>query len=135
MSLCKHIVRFILVSVIVLVIDLLWLSLFLGNYFGDMVNNIQGENMVVNKFIAFLSYLCIITSIYYFIVMKDNGEMYLDAFLLGIFIYGIFEFTSGAIFKKWNKLPLLIDTLWGGFLYLITYLIYKKINDKIYKDE
>lgn len=135
MNLTKHIVRFILVSVIVLVIDLLWLSLFLGKYFGDMVNNIQGEKMVVNKFIAFLSYLFIISSIYYFIIMKDNGKMYLDAFLLGIFIYGIFEFTSGAIFKKWNKLALLIDTLWGGFLYLITYLIYKKINEKIYKDK
>ena len=34
--------------------------------------------------------------------MKDNGNMYLDAFLLGLFIYGIFEFTSGAIFKKWE---------------------------------
>lgn len=134
MSLTKHIVRFILVSVIVLIIDLLWLSLFLGKYFGNMVKNIQCEKMVVNKFIAFLSYLCIISSIYYFIVMKDNGKMYLDSFLLGIFTYGIFEFTSGAIFKNWKKLPLLIDTLWGGFLYLITYLIYKKINEKFFKD-
>ena len=57
--------------------------------------------------------------------MKDNGKMHLDAFLLGLFIYGIFEFTSGAIFKKWNILPLFVDTLWGGFLYLVTYIIYK----------
>ena len=57
--------------------------------------------------------------------MKDNGNMYLDAFLLGLFIYGIFEFTSGAIFKKWETFPLIVDTLWGGILYFLTYFIYK----------
>ena len=125
MTLSEHIKKFILISIIVLVIDLAWLSLFLGKYFGKMVSKIQGEEMVLNNRIAFLSYLFIIFSIYYFIVMKDNGKMYLDAFLLGLFIYGIFEFTSGAIFKKWEKLPLFVDTLWGGILYLITYFIYK----------
>lgn len=127
MSLSKNIKKFFLVSIIVLVIDLLWLSLFLGKYFGKMVLKIQGEDMVVNKYIAFLSYLFIIFSIYYFIILKDNGKMHLDAFLLGLFVYGIFEFTSGAIFKKWEILPLFIDTVWGGILYLLTYIIYKKI--------
>ena len=57
--------------------------------------------------------------------MKDNGKMYLDAFLLGLFIYGIFEFTSGAIFKKWENYLYLL-TLYGEvILYLITYFIYK----------
>lgn len=125
MTLPEHVKKFFLISIIVLVIDLLWLSLFLGKYFGKMILKIQGESMNVNKNIAFLSYLFIILSIYYFIVMKDNGKMHLDAFLLGLFIYGIFEFTSGAIFKKWNILPLFVDTLWGGFLYLVTYIIYK----------
>tara|TARA_B100001123_G_C15262429_1_gene1007090 strand:+ start:1352 stop:1744 length:393 start_codon:yes stop_codon:yes gene_type:complete len=125
MTLSEHIKKLILISIIVLVIDLLWLSLFLGKYFGKMVLKIQGEKMVVNNSIAFLSYLFIILSFYYFIVMKDNGKMHLDAFLLGLFIYGIFEFTSAAIFTEWNKLPLVVDTLWGGILYLITYVIYK----------
>jgi len=125
MTLSEHVKKFFLISIIILVIDLLWLSLFLGKYFGKMILKIQGESMNVNKNIAFLSYLFIILSIYYFIVMKDNGKMHLDAFLLGLFIYGIFEFTSGAIFKKWNILPLFVDTLWGGFLYLVTYIIYK----------
>jgi len=125
MTLSEHVKKFFLISIIVLVIDLLWLSLFLGKYFGKMVLKIQGEKMIINNGIAFLSYLCIILSIYYFLIMKDNGKMYMDAFLLGLFTYGIFEFTSGAIFKKWEKLPLFLDTLWGGILYLMTYFIYK----------
>ena len=127
MIVSENIKKIILISIIILVIDLVWLSLFLGKYFGKMVLKIQGEKMVVNKSIAFLSYIFIILSFYYFIVLKDNGNMYMDSFLLGLFIYGIFEFTSGAIFKKWEKLPLFVDTLWGGILYLVTYFIYKKI--------
>ena len=127
MSLSNHFKKFGVVAILVLVIDLFWLSIFLGKYFGNMVFKIQGEKMVINKNIAFLSYLCIILSIYYFIIMKDNGKMELDAFLLGLFVYGIFEFTSGAIFKKWESLPLFVDTLWGGVLYWLTYVLYKKI--------
>lgn len=127
MNLKENIKKLLLTSIIVLIVDLGWLSLFLGKYFGNMVFKIQGEKMVLNKYIAFLSYLFIILSVYYFIIMKDNSKMYLDAFLLGLFIYGIFEFTSGAIFKKWEILPLIVDTLWGGILYLLTYIIYKQI--------
>ena len=125
MSLSEHLLKLFIVSIIVLVIDIAWLSLFLGKKFGDMVLKIQNEEMVINKGIALLAYIFIIFSIYYFIIMKDNGNMYLDAFLLGLSIYGIFEFTSGAIFKKWETLPLIVDTLWGGILYLLTYVIYK----------
>ena len=127
MTLSEHLTKIGLVSLIVLIIDILWLSAFLGGYFGKMVLKIQGEEMKLNYYIAGLAYLFIIISFYYFIVMKDNGNMELDAFLLGLFIYGIFEFTSGAIFKKWEILPLFVDTIWGGVLYLVTYFIYKQV--------
>jgi uncharacterized membrane protein len=129
-SFSEHLKIIGLISILVLVIDIVWLSLFLGKYFGNMVFNIQNEKMVVNYYIASLAYIFIILSIYYFIILKDNGKMYVDAFLLGLFIYGIFEFTSGAIFKKWNKLPLIVDTLWGGILYLLTYTLFKLIYQK-----
>ena len=127
MTLSEHLKKIVLVSFIVLIIDILWLSAFLGGYFGKMVLKIQGEEMKLNYNIAGLAYIFIILSFYYFIVMKDNGKMELDAFLLGLFIYGIFEFTSGAIFKKWEILPLFVDTIWGGILYLVTYFIYKRV--------
>ena len=125
MTFSEHTKKIMLVSLVILFIDIIWLSLYLGKYFGEMVLKIQGEKMVLNNNIAILAYIFIILSFYYFIVMKDNGNMELDSFLLGLFIYGIFEFTSGAIFKKWETLPLFIDTIWGGILYLATYVIYK----------
>ncbi len=127
MTLSEDLKKIGLVSLIVLIIDILWLSAFLGGYFGKMVLKIQGEEMKLNYNIAGFAYLFIILSFYYFIVMKDNGNMELDAFLLGLFIYGIFEFTSGAIFQKWEILPLFVDTIWGGILYLVTYYIYNQV--------
>lgn len=127
MTLSEDLKKIGLVSLIVLIIDILWLSAFLGGYFGKMVLKIQGEEMKLNYNIAGFAYIFIILSFYYFIVLKDNGNMELDAFLLGLFIYGIFEFTSGAIFQKWEILPLFVDTIWGGILYLVTYYIYKQV--------
>ena len=123
----KHIKQIILVSIIILVIDLYWLSLFLGKYFGNMVLQIHGEDMVIDKYKAAVAYSFMVLSFYYFIVLKNNRNMYLDSFLLGLCIYGIFEFTSGAIFKKWKILPLVVDTLWGGVLYLLTYSVFTMI--------
>ena len=88
-----------------------------------------GNEMVLNKGYALVSYLLIIFSIYYFLVLKDEDEdKYLDAFLLGIFVYGIFEYTSAAIFKDWEPLALFLDTFWGGILYLSVYSSYNEIK-------
>jgi uncharacterized membrane protein len=49
----------------------------------------------------------------------------LDAFLLGIVIYGVYETTSYALLKKWKLSIVLMDTLWGGVLFgLTTALVY-----------
>ena len=61
---------------------------------------------------------------YYFIVNKRQSI--LDAFLLGISVYGVYETTNYAIFKDWNPLIGLVDTIWGGILFSITYFLYLK---------
>lgn len=123
----KEFLKVVLISVVVLIIDLIWLSLFLGKYFGTMVLKIQGSEMKINIIPAILSYFTIILSIYYllFYDKRTKENKYIDSFILGLCVYGIFEFTSGAIFKDWEILPLIVDTLWGGVLYLSSYSILK----------
>jgi len=49
----------------------------------------------------------------------------LDAFLLGLTIYAVYELTSMALLKKWSWLTVIMDTTWGGILFgLTTYLVY-----------
>ena len=69
-------------------------------------------------------YFILISSLYYFVIYK-KGTL-LDAFLLGFFIYGVYETTNLAIFKDWNIYVFIIDLTWGGFLFLITTYLYQK---------
>jgi len=54
-----------------------------------------------------------------------------DAFLLGFCIYGVFDFTNVAIFKKYKYVPSVVDMFWGGILfYITTWVTYKILKIK-----
>ena len=73
---------------------------------------------------ALIVYVFLFLGLYYFILKNHRSPF--DAFLLGIVIYGVFEFTNYAIFKNWKLNMVLMDTLWGGALMaLTTYFTYK----------
>lgn len=117
---------------ILLVVDLVWLSLFLGPVFGEMVGKIQGSPMRVNTKYAAVSYLLLGLAIYYFSVQPTiqnldmanpmtsllrNSLWY--GGLLGLIVYGVFDFTNLAIFSDYSLQTGTIDTLWGGFLFTL----------------
>jgi uncharacterized membrane protein len=109
----------------ILILDFMYLSL-TKNFYNNLVKSIQGENIVINNLGLLLAYFFIIFSYYYFIIAK-NGSV-LDAFLLGLTTYGIYEATNYAIFKKWTFKAGLLDTLWGGILFGTTRYLTKKLN-------
>jgi uncharacterized membrane protein len=108
--------------VVLLVLDLLWITLFMNNKYQVLVKNIQKEELVLNVYSAIMAYLLMIIGLV-MIIMKYNLS-YLDTFIFGIVVYGVYDFTCGAIFKKWDFQLALIDMLWGGFVFTATkYLI------------
>ena len=90
------------------------------------VHPIQKSPLKLRIFPTILCYIFLVFSLYYFIVNKNAPIK--DAFLLGLGIYGVYDTTNMAIFKNWNYKTLIIDTLWGGILFSLTYFIYKYIN-------
>ena len=110
-------------GIIMIVLDSIYLSNVGNNFFSPMIRNIQGTNLTINIYYAILCYLFLVLGLNYFIISQNKSLI--DAFLLGILIYGVFETTSGAIFKNWKLIPSIIDTLWGGILFIsVTYLTY-----------
>lgn len=114
-------------SFILLLLDSIYLSYF-GNFFSKQIVKVQGSPLKLNIWGAILSYLFLIIGINYFILQK--GESWINAFLLGLVIYGVYEATNYAIIKNWNISSVIIDTLWGGILFALTtyltYLIYNR---------
>ena len=109
-------------TVIFLVLDSIYLSS-TSNHFNKVVKSIQGSDIKFNMSAAVACYIVLAFAINYFII-KDKRPV-LDAFLLGVVIYGVFDTTNLAIFKKWDNKVALMDTLWGGVLFaLTTFIIY-----------
>ena len=113
-----------------LALDSVYLSNIGGPLFAKMVKGIQKEDMKVNVVGAIGSYIFLILVLYKFIVLERKSPT--DAFLLGLYIYGVFDFTNIAIFKNYKLLPALSDTIWGGVLfYAVTWFTYKVLGLKI----
>ena len=95
----------------------------MSNSFQTMVKKIQGSPLKLNLYATLACYIVLVSSLYYFVIYKKGS--YLDAFLLGFFIYAVYETTNMSIFKDWSVSVGLIDLTWGGFLFLITTYLYK----------
>lgn len=97
--------------------------------FTKQLELVQGSQLKINIYGLVLCYLLLILGLYYFIIR--NRRTVLDAFLLGVFVYGIYETTNYGTFTKWSPLTVAKDMLWGGSLFAIatyaTYLIMDKI--------
>ena len=115
--------KFLIVLIILLFVDLVYLSIF-GKNFIKLIEKIQTKKFKLNLVGAIGSYLLIAVGLYYFII-QDNKPIF-DAFILGIVLYGVFDFTNMGLFKDYDLKIGLIDTLWGGtLLATVTFLTYK----------
>jgi len=112
-----------LISAILFVcIDAIYLNLMKG-YFNAQVKKIQDSPIELNFVGALITYIFLIFGLNYFIISKNRSVN--DAFLLGIVIYGVYEFTNLSLLKNWKVLTTILDTTWGGVLFAsTTYLVY-----------
>lgn len=124
------IVDFLIIGIILLVIDIIFLSTILGPLFSKMVSDIQGSPMKLNIISAVLSYTALTIGIYRFGLKNiDPSNILLSTLLggglFGLLTYGIFDFTNLAMFENYQLSNALIDTTWGGFLcFIVTLLTY-----------
>ncbi len=115
-----NITQVIISAIIMLLLDSVYLSIF-KNFFNSIVNGIQNSKIKFKFLGAILCYILLIFGLNYFII--DQKKSFLDAFLLGIVIYGVYETTTYAIFDKWKLEAVVLDTLWGGILFTLTYFL------------
>ena len=109
--------KIVISTIVLLVLDVLFLNIN-KTLFENQVISIQRVVMQVNPTGAFFAYLFLVFAINYFIILKNRPIE--EAAILGIVIYGVFEATNVAIFKKWSPSLAIMDTVWGGFLFALT---------------
>jgi uncharacterized membrane protein len=115
--------RVIFSTVMLLILDFIYLSAN-KHAFETQVISIQRVIMTIKPWSALVCYLFLVFALNYFIL--ERHRPILEAVILGLVIYGVYESTSYALFKKWSLNLAIMDTLWGGALFgLTTALIYQ----------
>jgi uncharacterized membrane protein len=121
------------IALLLLAIDSIFVYSVSGKY-KNMIYNIQSKShMNINIFGVILSYSMLLLAYYWFIypdliILKQNNNtnitpILINSFILGIVLYGVYDFTNMAIFKNWNIGLAILDVLWGGILFtLLTYI-------------
>ena len=120
----KQIKEFVLFSIIFTAIDALYL-LSSSKYFNSQIKTIQGTDLKLKPISTILCYITLTIGIFYFGIIKNLSIN--EIFFLGIFVYGVYEFTNHAILKKWKWKTVFMDTIWGGILFASSVYIFKKI--------
>lgn len=116
--------KIIIISLLLIIIDSVYLSLIGGPLFKNMIKNIQNDELNLKFKAATFTYILLVYLLYKFIISENKRP--LNAFILGFCIYGVFDFTNLTIFNNYNLIIALIDMLWGGILfYLVSFMSYK----------
>jgi uncharacterized membrane protein len=116
--------KFLIPALILLLIDITWLSTVMSRGYHPMIKTIQGSTMKMNYYYGAAAYLCVLILLY--IIIKNNLSL-IEAFLIGLAGWGLYDFTAGAVLKDWSLSLSILDILWGGLLLMSM----KYISDKL----
>ena len=117
-------ITIILIVLIMVALDSVYLFL-TKSLFGEMVAKIQRTAMQFRLEGAVVVYLLLAIGLYYFIVKPGLNAW--EAALLGLVIYGTFDFTNYAMFKNYDLKIAIMDTVWGSLLFALTTLVLAQV--------
>ena len=99
---------------------------FMKNRFVKQIEKTTGTPIVVRFSAVVACYIILTFGVYYFVIYKNLSLF--DSGLMGFTIYGIFETTNLAIFAHWNIVNAVIDSIWGGVLFVLTKLVFMQLK-------
>lgn len=109
-------IKIIGLAFLIFLLDLPWLSLVGGNY-NAIIQAIQGGKEVRMRPLAGI----IVYPALAFLALKTQSMK--DAFLTGMSVYAVYDFTVLAAFKEYPFYMAVADTIWGGVLFTAVFWI------------
>jgi uncharacterized membrane protein len=131
-------IKYLIISVVLVFLDFIWISFNMVSY-SNTILKIQKTELEPRVKHTIIAYIIILFSVIYvaipFTVLNIKGKedasverkllkslMYGGA--VGFSIYGIYNFTSLAIYKDMDVSVGILDTLWGTTLYTLATFAY-----------
>jgi uncharacterized membrane protein len=110
-------------AILIFLLDLPWLSVVGGNY-NAIIQAIQGGKEVRMRPAAGL----VVYPALAFLALKTQNMK--EAFLTGMCVYAVYDFTVLAAFKEYPFYMAVADTIWGGVLFTLVYWIRERLGLK-----
>ena len=136
-------VKYLIITGILMVLDVAWIAMNVSAY-SSVILKVQKSPVRLRTDYAIIAYLFILFSVIYVAIpfttqsIKKGDSIRIETKLLksfiyggavGFSIYGIYNFTSLAIYKDLDSTMGIIDTLWGTALYTITTFVFLLLPD------
>lgn len=134
-------IKYLIISVVLVFLDFIWISFNMLSY-SNTILKIQKTELEPRIKHTIIAYIIILFSVIYvaipFTVLNiKKGEAIENKLLkslmyggaVGFSIYGIYNFTSLAIYKDMDATVGILDTLWGTTLYTLTTFAYLLLSE------
>lgn len=120
--------NYILFAILYLCVDLIWISIMSKLFYKEQLEKIQKRAMSFKYIPAILAYITLLITMFYICIpLSKYYKQYHPSLvfgLVGFCVYGVYNFTNGAIFYDYNTSFMVIDTLWGLCSFALFGLIY-----------
>jgi uncharacterized membrane protein len=113
--------KFLVAAVLLLIVDIPWLTA-MSSSNASIITDIQGGKVPYYRLSAALPVY--IALAYLVLNVKDRVQ----AFLTGMAVYAVYDFTVYVAFDKYPIWLACADALWGGVLFLIVFTALKFIK-------
>lgn len=120
-----NILLVIIIAVVAAIIDYLWLGLIARDFYTRELGSLgrePGAQLDVRILAAIGVYPLIALSVVFGALQLGNGSFthtLLYGAAVGLAIYGIYEFTNYAVLEGWSVRIVLVDIIWGTFLFAL----------------
>lgn len=122
----------IIFSVLYLIVDILWISTMSKLFYKSRIENVQKDVLKFKLIPAIFAYLTLLLAMFY--ICAPLSDYYAGKYnapivfgIVGFVIYGVYNFTNGAIFNEYNWDFMIIDTIWGFISFMFFGFLYKKL--------
>lgn len=124
--------QIVVAAVTMLILDGLWLGVIANRFYFESLRSLvraKGDTFDVNYLAAGAVYVLMVLGFMLFIAPSLQKWTYLETVvqsaLLGLVVYGVYDFTNLATLRDWSILVTFVDMIWGSFLFATTAVVVK----------
>lgn len=118
---------------IYLVMDIVWITMIAGSFYRTEIESVQlGRGMEFKVVPAILAYITLLIIIFFICAPLSRyfAKKYAKWMVFGIVgfcVYGVYNFTNGAILIGYSSKLMFIDTLWGAMSFMFLGFLYERL--------